>query len=183
MISNFKITLAAHHLTYGVIAHPTDTVYGLSCLPSNRQAIDKLLLLKKRSYNKGLILLASNWRYFLPYIDKYYELAEVLKRSKINKRATTYLVNASAYAKYFLTGNFDTIAIRLTNNYLVAGLCGKTNSALVSSSANISGAKPITDIMQLKVFFKNKVDFIITPQKINNKPSIIINLATGEKCR
>ena len=61
--------LALHHLREGIIAHPTDTVYGLACLANNPNAIKELIDLKKRDLDKGFILLASDVDYVLPYID------------------------------------------------------------------------------------------------------------------
>ena len=53
----------------GIIAYPTEAVFGLGCDPDNSQAIEKLLSIKKRSPEKGLILLAANYAQLLPYID------------------------------------------------------------------------------------------------------------------
>jgi len=60
MIINTRIRLALHHLKKGVIAHPTDTIYGLGCLANNSAGIQKIIELKKRKLNKGFILLASD---------------------------------------------------------------------------------------------------------------------------
>ena len=60
MIINSRIRIAAHYLKKGVIAHPTDTIYGLGCLANNAEAMKKIINLKKRDNNKGFILLASN---------------------------------------------------------------------------------------------------------------------------
>ena len=64
-----KIRLALNHLRTGVIAHPTDTIYGLACLANNQSAIQTLADLKQREINKGFILLASDIGFLLPYID------------------------------------------------------------------------------------------------------------------
>ena len=63
------IQLALKYLKIGVIAHPTDTIYGLGCLANNTIAIQKMSDLKKRDEKKGFILLASDISYLLPYID------------------------------------------------------------------------------------------------------------------
>ena len=64
-----KTQLALNHLRTGVIAHPTDTIYGLACMASNPEAIKTLASLKHRDIKKGFILLASDINYLLPYID------------------------------------------------------------------------------------------------------------------
>ena len=50
---------ALNYLRKGVIAHPTDTIYGLACLANNPSAIKALIDLKQRDLDKGFILLAS----------------------------------------------------------------------------------------------------------------------------
>jgi len=96
---------------------------------------------------------------------------------------TTYLLKANQKTSKLLTGRFDTIAIRLTNDPLITKLCQASNSALVSTSANTSGKNSATSVLELNVFFKQELDFIITPQNYNNSPSKIINLQTGERIR
>ena len=71
MIINSRVRLALHHLKTGVIAHPTDTIYGLGCLANNPSGIQKIIELKNRDINKGFILLASDIGYLLPYIDSH----------------------------------------------------------------------------------------------------------------
>jgi tRNA A37 threonylcarbamoyladenosine synthetase subunit TsaC/SUA5/YrdC len=75
------------------------------------------------------------------------------------------------------------VALRLVNNPLIASLCTLTNSVLVSTSANISGKVVANNTLKLRVYFKNQLDYIISPNADNNTPSIIINLHTGEKLR
>lgn len=53
-----------------VIAYPTEGVFGVGCDPDNADAIKKLLALKQRPVEKGLILIAANYEQLLPYIDE-----------------------------------------------------------------------------------------------------------------
>jgi len=54
---------------------------------------------------------------------------------------------------------------------------------LVSTSANISGLKAAKTTLELRIYFKNQLDYIIAPNKAENSPSSIINLQTGERLR
>jgi len=177
---SFRVRLAAQYLKVGgVISHPTDTIQGLACLPNFEQSMQRILQLKRRSTNKGLILLASNVSYFANYVDDVSQLNKI----KVSDTPTTYLLKANQKTSKLLTGRFDTIAIRLTNDPLITKLCQASNSALVSTSANTSGKNSATSVLELNVFFKQELDFIITPQNYNNSPSKIINLQTGERIR
>ena len=176
---NFRTRLAAKILDLGgVISNPTDTVQSLTCLPYE-QSIQKMLRLKRRSFAKGLILLASKIDFFYPYVQD----SALLTQIKIQKRPTTYLLKANDNVSALIRGEFDTIALRLTNNTLIDALCRKTNSVLLSSSANIAGKPTATSILELNRAFKQKLDFIIAPNKDNKQPSRIINLQTGEILR
>ena len=87
--------LALQHLKKGVIAHPTDTVYGLACLANNPSAIKVLINLKQRDIDKGFILLASEVDYVLPYIDTNLDINLINKLGRLTKVPTTYLVPKS----------------------------------------------------------------------------------------
>ncbi len=177
---SFKIRLAAKYLKMGgVISHPTDTIQSLSCLPRFERSIQLILKLKRRSEAKGLILLANDVRYFVDYVQD----PSQLDRIKNTKEPTTYLLKANKLTSPLLTGEFDTVAVRLTDNNLITKLCKATNSALVSTSANTIGKHSATNVLALSVFFKQELDFIIAPQNYNTSPSRIINLQTGERLR
>ena len=98
MISMIEKKLALHHLMNGVIAHPSDTVYGLACLAINPSAIKKLIDLKKRDLDKGFILLASDVEYVLPYIDANLDINLINRLGQLNTVPTTFLVPKSESA-------------------------------------------------------------------------------------
>jgi len=177
---SFKARLASTYLiSGGVISHPTDTIQGLACLPHFERAMHRILQLKHRHVNKGLILLANDVRHFVDYVDD----ASQLEKIKVGNVPTTYLLKANRHTSKLLTGGFDTIALRLTSHVLISKLCQASNSALVSTSANTSGKSCATDVLELNVFFKQELDFIISPRNYNSQPSRIINLQTGERLR
>ena len=177
---NFKARLASQYLKAGgVISHPTDTIQGLACLPCFEQSMQRILQLKRRSTNKGMILLANDVNHFANYVADVSQLDEI----KVGDTPTTYLLKANQYTSRLLTGEFDTIALRLTNNPLIVELCQATSGALVSTSANTSGKNSATSILELNRFFKQELDFIIAPQNYNKPSSQIINLQTGERLR
>ena len=177
---SIQTTLAAQHLQQGgVISIPTDTIQGLSCLPDCERALERIIQLKHRAPNKGLILLASDPVYIAPYVAD----PMVLDRLEVGGDPTTYLVKASEQVHPLLTGGFPTIAVRLTDNALIKDLCAQTHSALVSTSANTSGKDCATSVLQLKVFFGDDLDYVIAPKNYNSQASKIINLETGERVR
>ncbi len=171
-----RVNLAVKKLkNNGIIAIPTDTIYGLSCLPNNAH---KLIKLKNRTNNKGLILIANDLQYFTKYIN--IETINMLKKKyQQTTSPTTFIVHSK---KNITFGVKQTIAVRLVDNKLITMICKLTNSAIISSSVNISGKNNAKTIVKLKVYFGNKIDYIIAPNNCN-KPSVIINLITNKKVR
>ena len=178
-----KIRLALNHLRTGVIAHPTDTIYGLSCLANNQSAIHALADLKQRDINKGFILLSSDIDFLLPYIDPNLDIELLQKITKPVDTPTTYLVPKSDNVSSLITGDHELLAVRITSDPLISYFCENTGSALISTSANTQGNKVAKSLLELRTYFGNELDFVLPPNKYNSEPSRIINLLTGIRQR
>ena len=169
----------------GIIAYPTEAVFGLGCDPDNDDAVNKLLLLKERSVDKGLILLAANYEQLLPYLDN--DAISQDQRSLILSRwpaALTQVLPANNNISPLLCGVFDSIAVRVTNHPDVIALCNLTNKAVVSTSANLSGQPPATTWQQVEQKLGDKVDSIIKTDTLGFiKPTSIIDGLTGSVIR
>lgn len=123
----------------GVIAYPTEGVWGLGCDPRDEVAVLRLLALKQRDVAKGLILIASDEAQLAPFID----LASLAEAQLAEVRTSwpgpnTWIVPASKDAPRWITGAHDGIAVRVTAHPLVRALCDGFGGALVSTSANIA---------------------------------------------
>ena len=183
MIINSRIRLALHHLKTGVIAHPTDTVYGLGCLANNPDSIQKIIDLKKRDIKKGFIILASDVSFIIPYIDTNLSVELFEKLTLPTDTPTTYLVPKSDELSPLLAGDNNLLAVRITSDPLITFFCESTGSALISTSANLQGRKVAKTKFELKRYFGNDLSFELPPNMYNSKPSKIINLMTGVRYR
>ena len=169
----------------GIIAYPTEAVFGLGCDPDNIEAIEKLLLLKKRSAEKGLILLAANYFQLLPYIDEN-KIPEDKRFAMLSRwpDGITQVVPKNKHCHTLLTGKFDTIAVRITSQPDVVALCNSVNKPIVSTSANLSGETPAQAWQALSSQLVDRIDFIIKGQTLGyTQPSTIIDALTGEQFR
>ena len=93
-ISPHKLRAAVRHLgKNGVIAYPTEAVFGLGCDPDNIHAIKTILELKNRSVDKGLILIAADFEQLRPYIDTT-ELPDIGNVLKTWPGPVTWLIKA-----------------------------------------------------------------------------------------
>ncbi len=167
----------------GVIAYPTETVFGLGCLPENEAALQRIIDIKGRDANKGFILLAATPEQLQPYTADLSQ-NDWQTITAPQPRATTWIVPASPDLSPLLTGNRNTIAIRITNHDSDQQLCNQLDDAIVSTSANLSGQPPATTAEALPDSLKRQLDFVLTrPCGPDRKPSRIVDLRSGEIIR
>jgi len=164
----------------GIFAYPTEAVYGLGCNPDNQKAVQYLLAIKKRPIEKGLILVAANFLQVKKYLKPLTEAQQELTRPS----SITYIFPALASTPKWLTGEFDSLAIRISTHPLVKELCETLDSAIVSTSANLSGLEPCKTAQQVTMQFGDNIDAIIDGKTGNSqKPSIIQDSISGKLIR
>jgi L-threonylcarbamoyladenylate synthase len=144
----------------GIIAYPTEAVYGLGCDPSNKAAVLRLLELKQRPVEKGLILIATERSQLEMFIDPaVFDLYPDVTASWPGP--FTWLMPCRADTPTWLRGNHDTLAVRVTAHSLSAGLCKNFGSALVSTSANPGSLPPALTADEVRKYFDEQLDAII----------------------
>lgn len=164
----------------GVFAYPTESVFGLGCDPDNDIAINKLLGIKERSIHKGLILIASDFS----QVEKYLQpiLSSQIQFTKASE--TTYIFPALTSTSTYLTGDFNSLAIRITTHPLVRSLCAVLGSAIVSTSANTSGQPPAMSVEAVSIQLDHKIDALLDGELGNlSKPTQIRDSISGEIIR
>jgi L-threonylcarbamoyladenylate synthase len=144
----------------GVIAYPTEAVFGLGCLPRDRRAVLRLLAIKRRSWRKGLILIGAD----VSQLERYVVLPPEPHRSRV--LATwpgphTWVLDALPAAPRWITGGRPSVAVRVTAHPLAAELCLAVGEALVSTSANVSRRPPHRRLIQLRRDLGASVDFVL----------------------
>lgn len=144
----------------GVVAYPTESVYGLGCDPASRAAIQRLLELKARDPHKGLIVIAANQQQLSPWLAP---LSRQCQQRLDNNwpGAVTFVVPAAEGVSRLITGDRDTIAVRVSANPIVHALCVACDHALISTSANISGEPALTSVEALHNRFGQVLDGIV----------------------
>lgn len=165
-----------------VFGYPTDTIWGFGCHPLIASSVSRILQIKNRPADKGLILLSSRLEYCEPYIDVATELLQTISSPTSNP--TTWLVNASAACPVWLRGLHPTIAVRITDHPLVHSLCDRLGSPIVSTSANRAGKSSVRNLIQLRKQFSAELDFIISGYEVGSgKQSEIKFLDSGKTLR
>ncbi len=182
--SHHRLRLASRILTQGgVIAYPTEAVYGLGCDPWNRDAVLRLLAIKRRALSKGLILIAADLDQLLHFVEPL--SAEPMERVVASwPGPNTWLLPARRATPEWLTGRFDTLAVRVTAHPLAAALCRVRGGAIVSTSANQAERAPARTALQVRLAFGDRLDHILVGACAGaRRPSVIRDGATGRVLR
>ena len=159
-VISFHVRLAAEILHKGgIIACPTESVYGLSCDPLNQSAIERLLALKQRPDTKGFILIASCIEQLEPFVSIPDERREEIEQSWPGP--FTWVLPAKSDLPPWIGGGRETIAARVTAHAQMAAICDTYGGCLVSTSANISGQPPARNPMQVRKQFDDQLDMIV----------------------
>lgn len=179
MTNYLKLHLAANCFRNGgIIAYPTEAVFGIGCDPLNWYAVQKLLFIKKRSIKKGLILIAAYFEQIKPFI----KVLSKCEYSKINSTwpgPYTWLLPASSKTPIWLKGQHTTLAVRITAHPVASALCNACDSPLVSTSANISHRPPARSILAVRKTFGKEIDFLLGGATNQQRPTEIRDLKTG----
>ena len=176
--------IAARLMQDEVVAYPTEAVFGLGCNPLSESAVRKLLDLKQRPIEKGLILVAPSLHFLQPFVDFSRLSNEQLARLQAQyEHPITWVVPAKAEIPYFLTGQFNSIAVRLCTHPAVKALCEETGFALTSTSANLTGAPPCRSADAVRSQFG--ADFPVLDEAVGQaqNPSEIRDLLTNQLFR
>lgn len=143
------------------MAYPTEAVYGLGCDPFHEQAVLRLLAIKGRAMDKGLILIAADHDQLAPLLlpQSPETMAPVLASWP---GPSTWILPAAAGVPAWLTGDSDGIAVRVTAHPLAARLCADFGGPLVSTSANASGRPAARSALGVRRALGDRVDYLLT---------------------
>ena len=167
----------------GVIACPTEAVWGLSCDPADEGAVAQLLMLKRRPMSKGLILVAATE-------DQIEFLLSDLPREQRQALAkdwpgpATWLLPHQGRVPTWICGEHATVAVRVSAHPVVSALCAAWGGPLVSTSANPAGARPAREAFQVRRFFGDGLDYLL-PGRVGGavRPTTIRDLSSGQLIR
>jgi len=164
----------------GLIAYPTEGVFGLGCMPDDNSALLQLLTLKQRDAGKGLILIASRKEQFDDWIAP--DGSSIPKPDAA--RPTTWIAPAQSRVSPLVRGNHSGLAVRLTTHPVAMAICDAVESPIVSTSANIAGQPAARNRFVLRRHFGTSVDYIVPGDcGPTAGPSEIRDLATGRVLR
>lgn len=141
----------------GLVAHPTEGVWGIACDPAQPQAVMAVLAAKRRDPGKGLILIAAEPGALTNYI------LGPLPAAALSgwPGPETWLLPTAPTTPWWLTGDHDTIAVRVTANATAKALCRAFDGALVSTSANRAGRPAARNGWQARAALRDQIDLFL----------------------
>lgn len=167
----------------GVIAYPTEAVWGLGCDPFNRDAVCRLLEIKQRPIEKGLILVASD----IADIQAYLADTSASQRALLQKHwpgFRTWVIPDSGLIPPWIKGSHSGVAFRVSAHPLVQALCRAFGGPIVSTSANIAGHPAAVTRLKVVQYFGQSLDYVLPgPLGGAERASPIIDLETGQPLR
>lgn len=171
---------AAHVIrSGGIVAYATEYCFGLGCDPFNERAVSRLLRIKRRPPDKGLIVLAAHPDQLEPFVA---ELPAAVRQSWPGPH--TWLVPPRPQVPRWITGAHPRVAVRVTAHRQAAALCAQCGMAIVSTSANRAGERPARSFRDTVRRLGKEVDYVL-PGRVGTlaAPTPIRDAFTGEIVR
>ena len=156
----------------GVILYPTDTVWGIGCDATNKEAVKRVYEIKQRDDSKALICLVDSdarmQRYFRHVPDVAWQLIDSLKEGEA--KPTTLILDGAVNLAENLIAEDGSIGIRITNEPFSKELCFRFQKAIVSTSANISGEPAAQNYCDIDPRIIEAVDYVCWSRRQEHKP-------------
>jgi len=183
-MSPFHLRTASRILQAGgIVAYPTEAVYGLGCDPLDPHAVMRLLAIKQRPWQKGLILIASQRHQLEPYLEPL-DTRITRKLDDTWPGPVTWLLPARPEVPRWLRGEHATLAVRVTDHPVAAALCEAFGGPIVSTSANLAGHEPARSPLRVQCELGGEVDYILHgPLGELAKPTEIRDAGSGRIIR
>ena len=159
----------------GLILYPTDTIWGIGCDATNKDAVEKIYQLKNRPDEKSMIVLVSDEKTILSYVTQ--PDLSIFDYIKGLHKPTTVIYEGAIRLAENLISRDGSIAIRIVKDNFCRHLVKRFRKPIVSTSANISGYPPPGAFIDIDIAIKNGVDYIVQyrqDETLHSLPSSVI---------
>ncbi len=165
----------------GVIAYPTEAVWGLGCDPKNTHAIERILALKDRPWQKGLVLVAADFSQLEPWLEPLSQ-EDLAKVQATWPGHVSWVLPCKPWVPACLKGEHSSLAVRVSAHPLVRALCAQTGP-LVSTSANPATLEPARSQQEVEQYFKTGLDGILAGELGGKAQPSVIRTLDGQQLR
>ncbi|RME37696.1 MAG: threonylcarbamoyl-AMP synthase [Deltaproteobacteria bacterium] len=158
----------------GVIAYPTDTVYGIGCDIFNRKGLKKIYQIKQRDPRKPFSFICSDLSEVANYAQVSNFAFKIIKRHLPGPY--TFVLEATRIVPDLLVTRQKTVGIRIPDHPIPMALVRELGHPLVTTSANLSEADVIEDPEDIEAALGRQLDCVIDGGRLNGEPSTVISL-------
>jgi L-threonylcarbamoyladenylate synthase len=164
----------------GVILYPTDTIWGIGCDATNKEAVDRIYKIKQRADSKSMLVLVDHASKLSSYLDEVPDVAWDL--IELSEKPITIIYSGAKNLAPNLVAQDGSVGIRVTKERFSNALCRQFRCPVVSTSANISGAPSPQNFSEIDSHILDQVDYVVNfrqEEKSNPAPSSIIKLGVS----
>jgi tRNA threonylcarbamoyl adenosine modification protein (Sua5/YciO/YrdC/YwlC family) len=162
----------------GVIAYPTDTIYGFGCDIYNKKAIQRIYQIKKRDQKKPFSFICSDLKNISLYAQVTNQAYKIMKRC-LPGPYTFILLGTKLVPKIIVTKR-KTVGIRVPNNNICLALVKSLGHPIISTSVGFSGGSVLSDPSLIEETFGSQIDLTIDGGILAGQPSTILSLIDEE---
>ena len=167
----------------GLIAYPTESCYGIGCLPRHAGALKSLVRLKRRPQHKGMIVVGDSLSRLRPLLRPLFA-ADAAALDGIWPARQTFLLPAARNVPVLLRGRGrGKLAVRVPAHAAARDVCYLLGTPLVSTSCNRSGKRPCRSAREVRRQFGREGYVVVGRCGGSKTPSRISDWATGERLR
>lgn len=175
--------LRRHVAKGGVIAYPTESCFGLGCMPTSHRAVKNIIKIKKRPQHKGLIVIGKHLIQLQPLLQKLPEHTQQYLNG-IWAAPKTFVLPAQRDLPSILRGKRrDKLAVRVPDHALARQLCAMLQMPLVSTSCNRAKQRPCKTVREVRRQFGRQIMIVNGRIGTRKRPSDIIDLTTQTQLR
>lgn len=162
----------------GVIIYPTDTVYGLGCDIFNKEAVERIYMIKNETNTKLFSFICSD----LKDISKYAKVSNFAYKSmkRLIPGPYTFVLPAAREVPKKLWTKRKTVGIRVPDNAIARTLVNALRNPIISTSATTRKGDLLFDPIEIRTVFNNSVDLMLSMGGLSGKPSSIVDLSGEE---
>ncbi len=166
----------------GLILYPTDTVWGIGCDATNKEAVARVYRIKQRDDSKAMICLVDSDVRLQRYVRNAPEVA--LNIMELATKPTTIIFDQGVNLAENLVAEDGSIAMRITSETFSKELCYRFQKPIVSTSANVSGKPAAQNYKDISDEIINAVDYVCwsrRQEKQPHTPSTIIKVSNSNE--
>ena len=154
----------------GIIAYPTDTLYGLGCNAKSLKAIKKINKIKRRK--SPISIMINSEKSILNWMNTDTKYNKVIF-DKLSTSNTVIVPIKKGFVSDLILGNDQTLGVRIPRHEFCFQITEQYSNPITTTSINITGEKPLTNPNLIEARFGKEIDLIIEDGIINNKGSKI----------